>query len=132
MTSAIASYVIDIVNNPGWIFSGVKIDSVDAGVLGTIVAKSELNNRFNTLTSKNGVPDPNTGDFAALNGSYSSLNVTDTYSISGQGALTSFTNTYRQSLSAVPGPLPLAGVLAAFGWTRRMRRRVKSVAPARP
>ena len=132
VNNAITSYVIDIVDNPGWIFSGVKIDSVDAGVLGTIVAKSELSNRFNTLTSNNGVPDPNTGDFASLNGLYNSLSVTDTYSVLGTGALTSFTNTYRQSLSAVPGPLPLAGVLAALAWSRRMRRRVKSAAAVRP
>jgi hypothetical protein len=26
--------------------------------------------------------------------------------------------------AAVPGPLPLAGVAAAFGWARRLRRRV--------
>ena len=26
--------------------------------------------------------------------------------------------------AAVPGPLPLAGVAAAFGWSRRLRRRV--------
>jgi len=126
VSNATTSYVIDIVNNPGWSFSGVKIDSVDAGVLGTRVVKSELNNRFNTLTSPNGVPDPNTGDFALLNGAYNSLNVTDTYSVSGTGALTSFTNTYRQSFERVPGPLPLAGALAGLAWTRRLRRRLQS------
>lgn len=25
----------------------------------------------------------------------------------------------------VPGPLPLAGAAAAFGWTRRLRRRLR-------
>ena len=126
VSNATTSYVIDIINNPGWFFSGVKIDSVDAGVLGTSVIKSELNNRFNTLTSPNGVPDPNTGDFALLNGIYNSLDVTDTYSVSGTGALTSFTNTYRESFERVPGPLPLAGALAGLAWTRRLRRRLQS------
>jgi hypothetical protein len=127
VSNATTSYVIDIINNPGWIFSGVKIDSVDAGVLGTRVVKSELNNRFNPLTSLNGVPDPNTGDFALLNGAYNSLNVTDTYSVSGTGALTSFTNTYRESFERVPGPLPLAGALAGLAWTRRLRRRLQAM-----
>ena len=129
--NATTSYVIDIVNDPGWFFSGVKIDSVDAGVLGTSVTKSELNNRFNTLRSLNGVPDPNTGDFALLNGAYNSLNVTDIYSVSGTGALTSFTNTYRQSFERVPGPLPLAGALAGLAWTRRLRRRLQPL-PSQP
>lgn len=126
VTDATASYVIDIVDNPGWYFSGVKIDSVDAGVLGTTVIKSERNNRFNTLTSLNGIPDPNNGDFSSLNGTFNALDVTDTYSISGTGALTSFTNTYRQSFESVPGPLPVVGVLGALAWSRRLRQRTQA------
>lgn len=126
VTNATTSYVIDIINNPGWYFSGVKIDSVDAGVLGTSVVKSELGNRFNTLSSLNGVPDPNTGDFSLLNGTFNALNVTDTYSVSGTGALTSFTNTYRQSVERVPGPLPLLGALSGLALTRRLRRRLQA------
>jgi hypothetical protein len=57
-------------------------------------------------------------------GGYTSLDITDTYSISGQGALTSFTNTFRQTYVGVPGPLPVVGVMAALGWSRRMRRRL--------
>ena len=126
VVDATASYTIDIVDNPGWVFSGVKIDSVDAGVLGTSVIKSEADNRFDTLASLYGVPDPDTGDFATLNGSFNALNVTDTYSVIDTGALTSFTNTYRQSFERVPGPLPVVGVLAALGWSRRLRRRLDS------
>jgi len=31
--------------------------------------------------------------------------------------------------SAVPGPLPLLGVSAAFGWSRKLRKRIKSSKP---
>ncbi len=126
VVNATTSYTVDIVNNPGWVYTGVKIDSVDAGVLGTTVIKTEGNNLFPTLTSSNGVPDPNTGDFFPIAGGYTSLDITDTYSISGQGALTSFTNTFRQANVGVPGPLPIVGVMAALGWSRRMRRRLQS------
>ena len=126
VSNATTSYTADIVNNPGWVFTGVKIDSVDAGVLGTAVIKTEGGNVFPPLTSLNGVPDPNTGDFFNLTGGYTSLDITDTYSISGQGALTSFTNTFRQGRTSVPGPLPVVGVLGALGFSRRMRRRLQS------
>jgi hypothetical protein len=35
---------------------------------------------------------------------------------------------YEPPASAVPGPLPLLGAAAAFGWTRKLRRRISSQA----
>ena len=32
----------------------------------------------------------------------------------------------------VPGPLPLMGVTAAFGWSRKLRRRIQQVRPGFP
>ena len=34
--------------------------------------------------------------------------------------------------SPVPGPLPILGVGAAFGWSRKIRRRIKASAAAAP
>jgi len=31
--------------------------------------------------------------------------------------------------AAVPGPLPLVGVAAAFGYSRKLKRRIKSTVP---
>ena len=35
---------------------------------------------------------------------------------------------YEVIPSAVPGPLPLFGVAAAFGWSRRLKKRISSAA----
>jgi hypothetical protein len=40
--------------------------------------------------------------------------------------LTQFTDTLTQT--AVPGPLPVVGAAAAFGFSRRLRKRVKAMA----
>jgi hypothetical protein len=40
-----------------------------------------------------------------------------------------FSNAYQASLSNVPGPLPVVGVIGALGMARRLRRRVRQAAP---
>jgi len=47
-----------------------------------------------------------------------SVNVTDTYSVSNAGSLDSFDNTFTQT----PAPLPILGVGAAFGSIRKLRK----------
>lgn len=50
-------------------------------------------------------------------------------SVSKRGSAASFSASYAvvsaQAPSAVPGPLPLFGAAAAFGMSRRLRRRIK-------
>lgn len=38
--------------------------------------------------------------------------------------ISDFTATFASTTTAVPGPLPLAGGLAAFGWSRALRKRI--------
>jgi len=47
---------------------------------------------------------------------------------SGKDGPTSFTNTISQTEAGVPGPLPLLGAGAAFGFSRKLRVRVKTAA----
>ena len=49
--------------------------------------------------------------------------VSDTAIANTNGAVDNYQNSYRQN---VPGPLPLLGAGAAFGFTRKLRRRVKA------
>lgn len=49
------------------------------------------------------------------------LYVRDTYNVPDGAVLNAFQNTYTQ----VPGPLPVLGAGAAFGFSRRLRRRVR-------
>ena len=46
-----------------------------------------------------------------------------------QGAIFAFDSGVRDP---VPGPLPLMGAGAAFGWSRRLRRRIQQVRPVFP
>ena len=49
----------------------------------------------------------------------------------GDGAIFAFDSGVRDS-NPVPGPLPLMGAGAAFGWSRRLRRRIQPVRPVFP
>jgi hypothetical protein len=67
-------------------------------------------------------------DNAPINIVYGASGIAGTLSFS---AITSFandvaiSNTGRIILTAVPGPLPLAGAVFAFGWSKKLRRRIK-------
>jgi uncharacterized repeat protein (TIGR03803 family) len=50
---------------------------------------------------------------------------------SSKGSIFAFDSGVRDS-NPVPGPLPLMGAGAAFGWSRRLRRRIQAVRPVFP
>jgi hypothetical protein len=52
------------------------------------------------------------------------VDVTDVYTVRPGAGLNSFNNGYTQT-TGVPGPLPLFGIGAAFGFSRRLRNRIK-------
>jgi hypothetical protein len=56
--------------------------------------------------------------------------VEDTYVTTGSGRITGITNTFttKSNGTGVPGPLPLLGAGAAFGFSRKLRNRMKLAA----
>ena len=71
------------------------------------------------------IKDKQVGSFASL---LKKISVVDTYKVT-TGSVNSFQNSYTQIESfappdEVPGPLPLLGAGAAFGFSRRLRNRV--------
>jgi hypothetical protein len=60
----------------------------------------------------------------------SSISVLDTYTVPAGNDLVSFSNAIRQTSVTVPGPLPLLGAGAAFGFSRKLRTRVKAAKSA--
>lgn len=64
--------------------------------------------------------DGSTGDISGLN--LTEIWVRDTYTVPQGAILDNFGDAYSQT---VPGPLPLLGAGTAFGFSRRMRRRIK-------
>ena len=69
-------------------------------------------------TSTNGSPS---GLIALDNQSLSTIYVRDTYTVDAGGQLDNFTNTFQ-----TPGPLPILGAGAAFGFSRKLRGRIKA------
>jgi len=74
-----------------------------------------------------------TSEFNAyvVGGGFGPLNTWDKFvsgSLSSQGSVASSSISPVSSSSSVPGPIPLLGAGAAFGWSRRLRRRVMSSA----
>lgn len=80
-------------------------------------------------TYASGDPIDSTSNFV---GTFSSLG------ISGSGTVATFNVTGSDDkinlilAAPVPGPLPLFGAAAAFGWSRRLRRRCNSLGTGRP
>jgi hypothetical protein len=63
-------------------------------------------------------------DFEGIPLSGTLLSVTDTWDVGTDGQVNSISNSYEQG-QGVPGPLPLLGAGAAFGFSRKLRRRLK-------
>ncbi len=88
-----------------------------------------------TLGARLGLPNPsNYGPFFAFDadGTATSYDVGVSGSPGGSGAIPFTVRfnqpfTYANATLVVPGPLPVLGGMAAFGWSRRLRRRVSLV-----
>jgi hypothetical protein len=101
----------------GYTFKDVELDVNHSGV-GQVVTKTIAG--IPDLISTNGAP---VGP-VPLSGTF--ISVTDTWSSTKDGRISSISNVYTQT-DRVPGPLPLLGAGAAFGFSRRIRRRIKGV-----
>jgi hypothetical protein len=116
-TKGFFDYTLSI-TQPGWVFDTVQLDStvaVNPNSLGdTTVVKEIVGGP--TLTSTNG---SQVGPISLAGGT--SLTVRDSWNVAESDVLTNVKDTFTQ----VPGPLPLLGAGAAFGWSRKLRNRVK-------
>lgn len=111
-------------------FTGVKLGAV-SNIDAALVIKSEVSSPslFAELKVDQTESDPaGSGVFESIPGFVTKLSILDTFSTPSPGALTSFTNTFRQR--QVPGPLPLMGAGMAFGFSRKLRSRIKASASA--
>jgi len=129
-------YTLDVMD-PNYLFATVDLDSVKTGstkVGGEVKVSKIFPDGYvsGPLISING---NNPSDPVDFQGDFTSIAVTDTYALNppGDGSLIyldSFVNTFTQKLNpfvppeTVPGPLPLLGAGAAFGFSRRLRSRL--------
>jgi hypothetical protein len=101
----------------------VNIDTTVGGSQSVVVTKEIYNPNTSalvgTIVSTNG--GVQSIDVSSLN--LTSLRIKDTVSSIGTNAIL---NSYQNSFTAVPGPLPVLGAGAAFATSRKLRSRIKA------
>ena len=123
---ASGTYSYKLTSNNGQPFLKGLIDSdfdLGTGTVQKQVFASEadliaMQNPIFDYTSINGSPS---GLQVLGNQSLSEIYVKDTYIVDAGGQLDNFTNTFQ-----TPGPLPILGAGAAFGFSRKLRGRIKA------
>ncbi len=114
------TYVASITGSPS-VFSAVDLDSNGdnfanpPSILTATYTFADGNSPI-VLTSTNG-----SADIESVIGGPSTITVGNVYN--GAGAIDSFENSFQQT-STVPGPLPVLGAGVAFGFSRKLRRRI--------
>jgi hypothetical protein len=110
------------ITQPGWVFSKVDLDT-DADVFANPASELEATYSFAggnspiVLKSING-----SSSLETVTGGPTAITVRNIYN--GEGAIDTIENSFQQT-QTVPGPVPLLGAGAAFGFSRKLRRRLK-------
>lgn len=113
------------ITDPAYQFANVQLDS-------TVAVSTNPLSPGDTIVSKDidGIPM-----LESINGAQvgpvafslpSPISISDTWSVAANDVLTSIKDTYQQQEQHVPGPLPLMGAGMAFGFSRRLRRRLRA------
>lgn len=104
-----------------FIYAGIDSDTDGMGGTTSLVKTIYLDDTFTTpiatLISTNG----SSLDMVPLVGAGTVIWVKDVYSASGTTGLDNITNKFM-----TPGPLPVLGAGAAFGFSRKLRHRIKA------
>ena len=126
------SFTYTLATTDGKIFTAAGLTSqMQAGLPGGNFTKKVCTSGFGTGTcvdfsTLNTASDNADGTLKPLAGFGSTIYVIDTYvTTNGTAQITGLTNSFQ---TAVPGPLPILGAGAAFGFSRKLRNRIKSVA----
>lgn len=109
------------ITDPTRSFSAVDIDSDADAFAGSVLTGTYTFTGGNspiTLQSIGG-----SSAVAAVIGNPTTITVTNSYN--GVGAIDAMENSFQQTQQTVPGPLPLLGAGAAFGFSRQLRKRIR-------
>jgi hypothetical protein len=115
-----------------WVFDrvGLAVDANQLPVSGQRVVKAVngITGAVTTfefeLVNVNEVP---VGDaIKTLSGNYKKISIIDSITIPAGATLTSVSNAWTQRPIQTPGPVAIAGAATAFGFSRRLRNRVKA------
>jgi hypothetical protein len=109
---------------PGYWFSDARVDS-DVDDPGNVTLRKQIYSdvAMTNLIWDNTSTDGSAVGFLPIPNQYSTIYVKDTWNIpSNSTSIDTFTNTFNQT----PGPLPILGAGAAFGFSRKLRGRIKA------
>ena len=119
------TYSYKLTSTNGRFLAGLIDSDLDLGagtvqkeVFAAVDGSGNFVNRIFNETSTNG---SSSGLQPLTNQSLTEIYVRDTYNIDNLSQLDNFTNTFQ-----TPGPLPILGAGAAFGFSRKLRGRIKA------
>ena len=119
------------ITDPSYYFNTVQLDS---SVALSAKANSDQTVVTKAITGPTGSPVLDSIDGSQVGPIYllpdntlKTIQVRDSWTVAPGDVLTSVKDTFTQD---TPGPLPLLGAGAAFGWSRKLRSRVKPLARA--
>jgi hypothetical protein len=112
-------------NRPDVPFKGVSLSLTDATTANIESVTKNVYSDSSKTTLLASLTTSNISVSAPIPGNYSSLYIEDLVSGNG-GSVTAVTNGFYQT----PGPLPILGAGAAFGFSRKLRSRIKAARTA--
>jgi hypothetical protein len=119
------SYTYTLQATPGEFFYDARVDS-DVNDPGNVTVRKQVysDSGFTSLIWDQTSVDGSAIGFIPFNGGsqYATIYVRDTYNVPSGTSLNVATNVYNQT----PGPLPILGAGAAFGFSRKLRSRIKA------
>jgi hypothetical protein len=109
-----------------YVFDTVSLESDSttptSNVTKTITADGLI---LTVLNSVNGEPVPAGVKTYTFTDNFTKVNIQDTFQLTGStSTLTSISNSLTQRAVEVPGPLPILGAGMAFGFSRKLRKRI--------
>lgn len=117
------NYKVTIDNNmsPGFDFLSFSTSTTLSDLGSGVVSSKTLSDGINSVSSINGINAPLHTYSPTVSGP---ITFTSNVSVT-QGLMSQFTDTViQQQIPPVPGPFPVFGAAAAFGFSRQLRRRV--------
>jgi hypothetical protein len=123
-------FEIDPILGNGRVFDQIKLaNQGDIANDEYLITKTFWNSDFTTQVIADVLKNPSTPDgISVANLGLTTLYVWDAWNVkpSANGSINSLQNSFGQTdIPPVPGPLPLVGIGAAFGLSRRIRSRIK-------
>jgi hypothetical protein len=97
------------------------------GFFGTVSLSGPYSGTFTAVTTNTSALQNYFASAPVINSYGVAYSVSPTGLVGGAAGNTNFSGKISLEYQYVPGPLPILGATAAFGWSRRLRRRISKL-----